>query len=231
MADKKDKQDKRKKRGCVLQGLFFLSIASSFLLFIAVIFMVIPQDTHDIEGYGQGAQSQEVRDLMAVMEQSLERGHQVTLTEDELNRWIGQTLKVKQKGLLGPAVKIDGLALRLEEDLLEVVMERSFVGLKLTLSMYIQVEVEADDTRSSKQVLLHAGPISKFVPVLKRGGRFGKLTVPQGYIHLVKPAFFQLGDVYKDELDLIFRKMHDIQIKDGEIILTPRPEQPDLIEI
>ncbi|MDX1681140.1 MAG: hypothetical protein R3242_10460 [Akkermansiaceae bacterium] len=231
MAKKKDKQEKHAKRGCVLQSMFLICIISSFLLLIAMILMVIPQDTHDIEGYGEAVQGDEARDLIAVLEESLERGHQVTLSEREINRWIGRTLEIEQKGLLGPMVNVDGLALRLEEDLVELVIERSFVGLKLTQSMYLQVLVESDDIRSNKQVQLHAGPLVKFVPLLKKGGRFGKLSVPQGYIHLVKPAFFQLGEVYEKELNLIFRRMHDIQVKEGAIILKPKPERPDLIEI
>ena len=90
---------------------------------------------------------------------------------DELNRWIGQTLKMEQKGLLGPVVKVNGLGIRLREGEAEVVIERSFLGLKSTHSMFVQVLVEADAARSSKQVVLHGGPIADTFPALKRGGR------------------------------------------------------------
>ena len=184
--------------------------------------MLLPQDIWNIEGYGEGAQSQQARDLTAVLRESVERGHEITISEEELNRWIGSTLKIKQKGLLGFAVKINGLGIRLSEGEAEIVMERSFLGIKSTLSMYMQVEVEADHMSSSKEVLLHGGPITESFPALKRGGRFGRLTVPQGYLYLVKPAFFQLGDIYKEELEMAFRKMHNIQLQDGKVVLTPR---------
>ena len=102
-------------------------------------------------------------------------------------------------------------------------MERSFLGLKSTLSMYFQVLVDAGDVSSSKEVLLHGGPIVKFFPALKRGGRFGMLTVPQGYLYLVKPAFFQLGEVYEEELEMAFRRMHDIRVEDGQVVFIPKP--------
>lgn len=217
----KDKQ--KPKRGCVARAFFMISAASSLLLACAVIAMLIPQDTWTIEGYGEGAKSQQARDLTAVLNESLERGHEVTISEEELNRWLGQTIKLEQKGLLGGVVKINGLGMRLREDEVEIVMERSFVGLKSTVSMYLQVLVDADEVSSSKEVLLHGGSIAKFFPALKRGGQFGRLTVPQGYLYLVKPAFFQLGEVLDAELELAFRKMHDLRVEDGQVVFIPKP--------
>lgn len=230
MAKSKEKQKEKPKRGCMARLLFVVSAFSSLLLAGALVIMLLPQDIWNIEGYGEGAQSQQARDLTAVLRESVERGHEITITEEELNRWLGSTLQVEQKGLLGFAVKINGLAVRLREDEAEIVMERSFLGIKSTLSMYMQVLVEADHSRSSKEVLLHGGPIAEFFPALKRGGRFGRLTVPQGYLYLVKPAFFQLGEIYQEELELAFRKMHGIRLEDGRVVLTPRqamiPDSP-----
>lgn len=147
----------------------------------------------------------------------------MTLSEEELNRWISQTLTIRQQGMLAKQVSLIRLAIRLQEDRVELVMERRVLGLKITQSMYVQVVVENDASSSSKEVLLHGGPMLRFVPFLKRGGRFGSLVVPQGYLYLVKPAFFQLGEIYKKELHLIFRKMQDIQLKEGSVVLVPRP--------
>lgn len=221
MADKKEKE-KRPKRGCLAQFFFLVSALSSVVLAFAIVVMLLPQDLSDIEGYGAGAQGKEARDLTAVLRESLERGHEVTISEGELNRWLAQTLDIEQKGLLGFAVKVNGVGIRLGEDEAEVVIERSFVGLKSTQSMYLQVLVESDAVSSSKEVLLHGGPIANFFPLLKRGGRFGNLTVPQGYLYLVKPCFFQLGESCKEELDMAFRKMHSIRLKEGKVVLTPR---------
>lgn len=223
MADKKEKEPKREapKRGCWARSFFMISAASSMVLAVAIIIMLLPQDLSDIEGYGPGAQNQKARDLTAVLRESIDRGHEVTITEEELNRWIAQTLKIEQKGLLGFAVKINGLGIRLEEGEAELVVERSFLGLKSTQSMFLQLVVEADESSSSKEVLLHGGPITKFFPPLKRGGRFGMLTVPQGYLYLVKPCFFQLGEVCKPELHMAFGKMHNIRFEEGKVVLTP----------
>ena len=223
MAKDQDKPKQKPKRSFIARLFFLISAASSLLLALAVVVVLLPQDLSTIEGYGEGAKRQEARDLTAVLKESLDRGHEVTITEEELNRWIGQTLKLEQRGLLGGVVKINGLGMRLGENEVEIVMERSFLGLKSTFSMMFQVLVEADEVSSSKEVLMHGGPIAKFFPALKRGGRFGRLTVPQGYIYLVKPAFYQLGTVYEEELEMAFRKMHDIRVEDGQVVLTPSP--------
>lgn len=221
MADKKQ-MEKRPKRGCLAQLFFLFSAALSPVLAIAIAVMLLPQDLSDIEGYGPGAQAQEARDLGAVLRESLERGHEITITEEELNRWIGQTLKIEQKGLLGFAVKINGIGVRISEDQAEIVIERSFLGLKSTHSMFMQVLVESDAVSSSKEVILHGGPIANFFTPLKRGGRFGRLTVPQGYLYLVKPCFFQLGETCGKELEMAFGKMHSIRLEEGKLVLTPR---------
>jgi len=233
MADKKDKQPKqeRPKRGCIVQAFFGISVVSSLLLAVAIVFMLLPQDLSSIEGYGPGAKSRQARDLTAVLRESIDRGHEITITEEELNRWIGQNLKIEQKGLLGFAVKINGLGIRIRKDELEIVVERSFLGLKSTQSMFMQVLVEADEASSSKQAIPHGGPITRFFPPLKRGGRFGKLTVPQGYLHLVKPCFFQLGEVYKQELQLSFKQMHDIRLEHGKAVLSPRPPMASSLDL
>ena len=141
MAKDKDKKKEKPKRGCMARLGFAVSAVSSLLLAGALVIMLLPQDIWNIEGYGEGAQSQQARDLTAVLRESVERGHEITISEEELNRWIGSTLKIKQKGLLGFAVKINGLGIRLSEGEAEIVMERSFLGIKSTLSMYMQVEV------------------------------------------------------------------------------------------
>lgn len=210
------------KRGCVARLLFWICAASSLLLAVALVFMVLPQDLSDIDGYAESVPAAKPRDLTAVLQEAVNRGHDVTLSEAEINRWVGQTLTVRQQGLMAGQVKLIRLGIRLQEGRVELVMERRLFGLTMTHSMYLQVRVESDETSSSKEVLLHGGPMQRFVPLLKRGGRFGSLVVPQGYLYLVKPAFFQLGEVYKKELHLIFRKMRDIKLEDGQVVLKPR---------
>lgn len=211
------------KRGCMARALFWICSASSLLLALALVFMVLPQDLSDLEGYAESIQTEKPRDLTAVLRESVKRGHKLTLSEEELNRWVGQTLTIRQQGMLAKQVKLLRLGIRLQPERVELIMERHLFGLKMTQSMYLQVQVETDANSSSKEVLLHGGPMLRFVPLLKKGGRFGRMAVPQGYLYLVKPAFFQLGEVYKEELHLIFRKMQEIHIKEGRVVLVPRP--------
>jgi len=216
------KLKEKPKRGCIARLLFWVSAASSLLLAAALVSMLLPQDLSDIDGYAEGIQTQKVRNLTQVLHESVERGHELTLSEGEINRWLSQTLRVRQAGLLAGQVKLSRMGIRLEPGRAEIVIERRMFGLSHTLSMYLQVLVESDGNTTSKEVLLHGGPMLGWLPLFKRGGRFGSLTVPQGYLYLVKPTFFQLGDVYKEEVNLMFRKMHEIRIEQDRVVFKPR---------
>ena len=68
--------------------------------------------------------------------------------------------------------------------------------------------------------LATASTIAKLV----KGGRFGQLVVPQGFLLLVLPAYEQLAALYRKELELGFEEMSRITLADGKLILDPRPD-------
>ena len=82
MAKDKDKKKEKPKRGCMARLGFAVSAVSSLLLAGALVIMLLPQDIWNIEGYGEGAQSQQARDLTAVLRESVERG-QLLLTDGD----------------------------------------------------------------------------------------------------------------------------------------------------
>jgi hypothetical protein len=69
---------------------------------------------------------------------------------------------------------------------------------------------------------LQGGPYHSDFPKPPRGGRFGKLVVPQGFLLLVMPAYEKLASQFSSEIDLGLREMSKIQIKKGYITLDPR---------
>ncbi len=69
---------------------------------------------------------------------------------------------------------------------------------------------------------LHGGGFHDSVPFPTRGGRFGQLTVPQGFLIMVMPEFQKIASLFEREIDLGFQQMVRIKIKDKKIELDPK---------
>ena len=79
----------------------------------------------------------------------------------------------------------------------------------------------------STEGVLHGGPYIKDLP-LNRGGRFGQLVVPQGFLLLVLPSLQKLAKLYETEVELALGRMARIRIEKDKLILDPR-EPGDLM--
>lgn len=228
MADKTSEKPQKSGGGCLglLVKLFMLVILAG--LGAAVFFIAQPQDLTDIGGYGPAAALAQRKDLKATLQSSVDRGYEVTLSEEDINGYLSRTLAAKQSGLLGNSVSLDGAWVRLEEGRFEVILERRIFGHPLTISSYVQISQTVAPTGApSTEGVLHGGPYIKDLP-LNRGGRFGQLVVPQGFLLLVLPSFAKLAALYKTELDLAFSHMARIRIEKEKLILDPR-EPGDLM--
>lgn len=211
------------KQGC-LRGLFvWVCVLASVMLAVILVFVARPQDLSDVAGYGVQPQGSRVRDLNEVLKRSVEDGHAVTLSEQEINRWLARNVTLTQQGLLADRVSGSHVWVRLEDDLAEVIMERRVFGRPLTVSMFFQFRMEPGAEGARKEVVLHGGPYLDGLPAVKRGGRFGRLVVPQGYLHLVKPAYDQLAAACADEIRLAFEEMVTIELKQDQLVLNPLP--------
>lgn len=219
----------RHRPGCLarLLGLgVFLCLGA---LGVALWFVAQPQDLSDLEGTGAAAAG-EARDLKEVLSRSLSGGHEVTLSEADINRYLAATLKAEQGGLFAKEVGIEDVFLRLEDGRAEIIIVRSFREHRFTLSMFLRIEqVENPNGSVETQVLRNGGLFHEDVPNPPVGGRFGRLSVPEGFLHLVLPSFEALAKVYRSgnpedprEIDLI-EEMSRIRIEDGNLILNPFP--------
>lgn len=211
-----ESQSKPPKRSRLIRLMLGLIVVAMSGLAAAILLVLVPQDLSDLEGYGEQYPA-EARDLGRVLEESVKRGHEVTLSEAEINRWLGQQVRISQKGLLSSWSGPMRLGVRFEPGVAEVIMERKVLGKSLTFSMFLQLANQAGD----RQVVLHGGPYLDALSGLNRGGRFGRLVVPQGYLHLVKSAFFGVGEACSKELHLAFEEMEAQRIEDGRLILVP----------
>jgi hypothetical protein len=219
-----DEETKKKRGGCLgkLVGLFVLALLVG--LGAALYHVYLPQDLSDIGGVEPSltTPTSPPRDLRAVLQKSIEGDYSVTLSETELNQWLTRELKLKQGGELAQWVSLKRVCVRLRAGVAEVIIERDVAGYPLTTSMFLQVERTESAEGISTQIHLHGGGFHEVVPIPTRGGRFGQLTVPQGFLIMVMPDFRKIADLFETEIDLGFQRMARIKIEDKRLVLDPK---------
>lgn len=219
-----DEETKKKRGGCLgkLGGLLVLALLVG--LGAALYHVYLPQDLSDIGGVEPSLKTpaSPPRNLQAVLQKSIEGDYSVTLSETELNQWLTRELKLKQRGELAQWVSLKRVCVRLRAGVAEVIIERDVAGYPLTTSMFLQVEQTESAEGISTQVHLHGGGFHEMVPIPARGGRFGQLTVPQGFLIMVMPDFRKIADLFETEIELGFQRMARIKIEDKRIVLDPK---------
>ncbi|MEO7097919.1 MAG: hypothetical protein ABI162_01060 [Luteolibacter sp.] len=211
--------------GCLSKLIFLILLIGALGLGTALFFITQPQNLSDLGGYGPAAKTAPVREMKVVLKNAIDRGFPVTLTEADINNWLGRTLSTKQGGLLASQISLERVWVRLEDGVAEVIMERKIMGRPFTVSMFLQVEKFESAKGVTTQVKLDGGPFHKDFPVPPRGGRFGKLVVPQGFLILVMPAYEKLAGLFAEEKRLGLEEMSRAKIEKGRIILDPRPPE------
>ena len=206
--------------GCFSKLLFLLLLAAVVGLGAAVWYVGQPQDLSDLESGAEVSASN--RDLKEVLQSSIDRGFPLTLSEGEINHWLGRTLVARQGGFLAEKVTLDRVWVRLEEDRAEVIMQRGVLGHPFTVSMYVQIEKMEDARGKVLDIRPQGGPYHPDLPHPPKGGRFGQLVVPQGFLHLVLPAYLKLAGAFPEEIELAFSRMSRADIKKGRLVLDPR---------
>ncbi|RYD20014.1 MAG: hypothetical protein EOP88_16745 [Verrucomicrobiaceae bacterium] len=206
--------------GCFSKLLFLILLITAGGFATAIYFISRPQDYSDV--VVAAAKPVPPRDLKAVLKSAVDRGYPVTLTEAEINQWLARTLAVKQGGILADKVSLNRVWIRLQEGQAEVIMSRTVMGKPATVSMFLQAERMEDPQGTYTEVRTHGGPFHPDFPKLVKGGRFGQLVVPQGFLILVMPAYKKLAELFPGEIELAFRDMSRIRIEKGKITLDPR---------
>lgn len=203
--------------------LFLIGLFAGVLA--AAYFACKPQNLEEIGGYRPGG-GETVRDLALVMEKSLEKGHPLTLTEAEINRWLAGTLITRQGGFAAHWVTLDGVWVRLMDGYAEIIQERRVLGQRFTVSVFVNIERKEEGGRVYKQAHLHCGPYHEALPRPVRGGRFGRLVVPQGFLVFVMPSFSNLVQQFRKEIKLGVEEMSATTFEKGLLKLNPhiKPE-------
>ncbi len=208
--------------GCFSKLMLLLLLAAAGGLGTAIYSALQPQDLSDLKNTAPVATPGALRDVKVVLKNAIDRGFPVTLQETEINQWLGRTLVAKQGGLLEGKVTFDRVWVRLEEGIAEVIMERQFLGKPFTVSMYLQIERLESPQGMFTEIHPQGGPYHPDFPYPPKGGRFGRLVVPQGFLHIVLPAFQKLAEQFPEEIELGLREMSRISLEKGRIVLDPR---------
>jgi hypothetical protein len=217
--------------GCLHKLLVSILLASGLALALAMSFIPMAQDLTDVGGYGANTTTAPAQDIRQVLKNAVTRKYEVTLTETDINQWLGRTLATKQGGRLAGSVSLDRVWVRLSDGCAEVVMARTILGLPFTVSMFLQIEQKQGPKGTITEVLLHGGPYQNILPLPPRGGRFGKLVVPQGFLLLVMPAYERLAGVFQQEIHLGCEEMSRVKIEQGRIVMDPRDPSENTLDM
>lgn len=228
MADKSE-GDAPKKGSCLGKLVVLFVMLGLGGLGAAIYFIALPQDLTDLDGRGPAAVSKDSRDLVEVMRNAIDGGYSASITEEDVNLYLRDTLKAEQGGVLASQVSISDVAVRLEDGRAEVIIVRDVAGYPLTLSMYLRVEqTEQPNGRVTTQIFRDGGPYHESLPQPPVGGRYGRLPVPQGFLRLVLDSFVNLAGVYRTTegggptkaLDFV-DEMARVRIEEGKLVLDP----------
>lgn len=196
---------------------------SAVILFAVVllIFMVtaialsfLPQDLSDLEGVDETATSSVTpRNIQKVLANASEQNLAVTLTEEEINRWLASQINGQQDGILKNSVQYVGTWVRLREGTVDLIFERKAFNRPHTIAMNVEIEQTtiADDKMDTK--------------IHWRGGRLGQMPVMQGYLLLVMSSYRELANAMAPEvaaLTSLLKGRATVIISEGKISFTPR---------
>lgn len=186
----------------------------------AIYMMLQPQSLVDIDGHDLSGSSP--RNLHEVLTKAVEGNYSVTVTESEINHLLANELVAKQGGLLEGEASVKRVLVRLKKDLAEVIIVREVFGYEITVSMYLQIQQMEDKNGIKTKIHLHGGNYEKRSVLPNIGGRFGKLSIPQGFLNAVVPDYIKIARAMQPEIDLGFQKMARFEIQDKRLILDPR---------
>lgn len=191
----------------------------------ALLLIYQPQNLSDIGTGEDPAHPVTARDLPQVFSKAIEGSYPLRVSEEEINAYLEKTLSARQGGALGAVVTLEKVLVRLENERAEIIMVRKCAGRTLTTSMWVAIEQTEDDQgRVETHIDPNGGPM-QFLPFIDRGGRFGRLVVPQGFLHLVQSSYASLAGLYPEEIRLGFEEMARIRIEEGALVLDPRHDQ------
>ena len=212
------------RKSIILKNLLYVLLVGLIIVGTLGYLSFDPQDLSDVEGYEPDSSRLPVggRDLGAVLKDAEKNKRKVRITEEELNKYLRRTLKFEQGGWFKSFVTARGAWIKLEDGVIEVIIERevTWLGKRHTVSMLLFPRQAEDEE----------GKVSSELLTKWRKGRWGRIRVANGYVGLVESSFRALQEAYAEETKLVWLRMirlrWDIKVSDGVLELFPPEENP-----
>ncbi len=165
----------------ILAALLFLLFTG--LLAHLVLQMWTPQPLNDIAGFAERGGRAE--DLAVRLDEA--DGHELVIYEGELNRYLKETCRMRQTGLFSIIAHAQAVGVRIHDGYAELVIDRVLgANFHQTTSAHISFTQKMEHGRPTLRAEFRGGaPILGSMP---RGGRIGRLAIPQRHIQMLQPA-------------------------------------------
>ncbi len=174
-----------------------LLAAALFLVFTGslayvVVRMWTPQNLRDVAGYTDKGKA---KDISSALKNG--GGKELIFTEGEVNRFLRDTCRMRQTGLFSIIAHAQGVAVRFHDGYAELVIDRLLgANIHQTTAVNLSFQQVMEHGRPSLQVSFCGGdPIFGNMP---RGGRIGRVAVPERHIRMLQPALMTLLACYPD---------------------------------
>jgi hypothetical protein len=187
----------------------------------------VPRNLQDVAGTGPVEEGAKIPDLAERLKEAIQKSYEVSITEEELNRYIASKLELTQSSIVDDYVKITGVYVDLKPDLIDVSIEREFdipnnqqsdgskklgfMPFSQTISMQLELRTTDSDDGGKERSLSFPG------------GNFGKAPAPGSLVRIVKPSFDVIAEVFANEINLSYGEMTSVVVSEGVITLDPRP--------
>jgi len=172
------------------------------------------------------------RDLLAVAKNAKKMNQKVSFTEKQLNHYLAAYLQGSQSGISNKFTDVRAVWVDLRQDVMEVYIERE-VAMKKEEEPDVEAGKEGGDVATGERRYhttsiqleiadkkLEDGTISRSFGI--KHGTVGQTSTPGLFVKLVKPAFDNLAEVLSEEIQVGYKDMAMVHIKDGKIELDPR---------
>lgn len=171
----------------VAVGIF---LSFTFMLFLFLMRMWIPQDLSDIAGYQDTGRARDLESLIAGAQ-----GAPVTITEAELNRYLRDTCRMRQTGIFSIIASGQGVAVRIHDGYAELVLDR-VLGSNLHQTTAVNLSFRQENKLGRPELTVDFKGGEAIAGALPRGGTIGSVAVPQRHIRMLRPALETLISCY-----------------------------------
>lgn len=215
----------RPKRGWI-SGLWFrFNVLSTvamllFLGFTALLYYIllqlwIPRDMSMIPGYSDQSPTPDLRERLRRA-----AGSEVSFTEEEVNRYLSQTCRVRQTGIFSLLAHAEGVAVVFHDGYAEVIIDRSLsANLHQTSSLDLHFSREMEHGLSVLKTHFNGKvPLTNKIP---RGGQIGSADVPERCVQMLRYALDSLLICYSDIVGMIHENNYLPVFSDGKVTLVP----------